>query len=58
MFEIMESIKKVLKNPMFYVALIYLIVPVDLLPDAVPFMGTLDDLVPFVVSLIVQNKIR
>ena len=54
----MESIKKVFKNPMFYVALIYLLFPADILPDAVPIIGTLDDLVPFIVSLIVQNKIK
>lgn len=52
----MEILKKVLRNPMLWVAIIYLIVPVDLVPDAVPVIGTLDDLLPFIVSMIVQEK--
>lgn len=52
----METLKKVLRNPMLWVAMVYLIVPVDLVPDAVPVVGTLDDLLPFIVSMIVQEK--
>lgn len=52
----METFKKVLSNPMLWVAIIYLVVPVDFVPDAVPVVGTLDDLLPFVVSMIIQEK--
>ena len=52
----METLKKVLRNPMLWVAIIYLIVPVDLVPDAAPVVGTLDDLIPFIVSMIIQEK--
>lgn len=52
----METFKKVLSNPMLWVAIIYLAVPVDFVPDAVPVVGTLDDLLPFVVSMIIQEK--
>lgn len=52
----MEDIKKILKNPMLYVALAYLILPVDFVPDAAPIAGTLDDIVPILISVIVQQK--
>ena len=52
----METFKKVLLNPMLWVAIIYLVVPVDFVPDAVPVVGTLDDLLPFIVSMIIQDK--
>ena len=52
----METFKKVLLNPMLWIAIIYLVVPVDFVPDAVPVVGTLDDLLPFVVSMIIQEK--
>ena len=45
-----------LHNWVFWVAVIYLLIPVEFLPDAMPVVGTLDDLVPFVVSLIVQSR--
>ena len=52
----METLKKVLMNPILWVAIIYLIVPVDFVPDAVPVVGTLDDLIPFIASMIIQDK--
>jgi len=52
----METLKKVLKNPMLWVAIIYLLVPADVVPDAVPVVGTLDDLIPFIASMIIQDK--
>lgn len=52
----MVTLKKVLSNPMLWVAIVYLIIPVDLIPDAAPVVGTLDDLLPFIVSMIVQEK--
>jgi len=52
----MEALKKVLKNPMLWVAIIYLLVPADVVPDAVPVVGTLDDLIPFIASMIIQDK--
>ena len=41
---------------MLWVAIIYLIVPVDFVPDAVPVVGKLDDLLPFIISMIIQDK--
>ena len=41
---------------MLWVAIIYLLVPADIVPDAVPVVGTLDDLIPFIASMIVQDK--
>lgn len=52
----METLKKVLRNPMLWVAIIYLLVPVDFVPDAAPVVGTLDDLIPFIASMIIQDK--
>jgi len=52
-----EAISAVLRNPMFWVAVIYLLVPADLVPDAVPVVGTLDDLLPFAVSMIIQARL-
>jgi len=53
---ITKTLKKVLMNPILWVAIIYLIVPVDFVPDAVPVVGTLDDLIPFIASMIIQDK--
>lgn len=52
----MDILSKVLKNPMLWVAAIYLLLPVDLVPDAVPVVGTLDDLVPILISLVLQAR--
>ena len=52
----METFKKVLKNPMVWVAVVYLLFPADLLPDTLPVVGTLDDLVPVFLSLILQAR--
>lgn len=52
----MDMLTKVLKNPMLWVAAIYLLLPVDLVPDAVPVVGTLDDLVPILISLVLQAR--
>ena len=52
----MDALKKVLSNPMLWVAVIYLLVPVDVVPDAVPVVGTLDDLIPFIAAMIIQDK--
>lgn len=52
----METLKKVLMNPVVWVAIIYLIVPADFVPDAVPVVGTLDDLIPFITAMIIQDK--
>ena len=49
-------LKKVISNPMFWVAAIYLILPVDIVPDAMPVVGTLDDLVPFFLAMLVQAR--
>lgn len=39
-----------------FVALVYLIVPVDIVPDAVPVLGWIDDIVA--ILLAVANAIR
>ena len=33
-----------------------ILVPADVVPDAVPVVGTLDDLIPFIASMIIQDK--
>lgn len=52
----MDILKKVFSNPMFWVAVIYLILPVDIVPDAMPVVGTLDDLVPVFLAMLVQAR--
>ena len=52
-----KAISDMFKNPMFWVAVIYLLVPVDILSDAIPVIGTLDDLIPFTISMIVQSRL-
>lgn len=52
----MDILKKVLSNPMLWVAALYLLLPIDLVPDAMPVVGTLDDLVPVFLALIVQAR--
>lgn len=51
-----DGFKRVLSNPMVWLAIIYLIVPVDFVPDAVPVVGTLDDLVPVLLAMVIQAK--
>jgi uncharacterized membrane protein YkvA (DUF1232 family) len=49
----MESIKRFFKdNWLLVVAIIYLIIPVDLLPDIIPVLGKLDDSSIMVIELI------
>lgn len=51
-----DALSKVLHNPMFWVAVIYLLLPIDLLSDATPVIGTMDDLIPFVIALVIQAR--
>lgn len=44
-------------NPVFWVAVLYLLLPADLLADAIPVAGTIDDLVPIICSLIYQSRL-
>ncbi len=53
----METMKQIAKNPMFWVAIIYLIFPTDIVPDVLPVVGNLDDLIPFILSMVTQAKI-
>lgn len=39
-----EQIKSIVKNPIFIVAIIYMLFPIDIFPDGVPIIGNLDDL--------------
>ncbi len=49
----MDSSKTFLKNNVFLIlAIIYLILPIDLIPDRVPLFGNLDDATLFVLALI------
>lgn len=49
----MESIKKFFKeNWLLVVAILYLILPTDLLPDIIPIIGKLDDSSIMVLELI------
>lgn len=51
----MNAIKRVLSNPLVWVTVIYLLFPVDFVPDVTPVVGTADDLVLFLVTLIIQE---
>ena len=53
-----DTLSKVLHNPMVWVAVIYLLVPIDLLPDVTPVLGTMDDLVPFIIALVLQARCK
>lgn len=49
----MESIKRFFKdNWLLVVAIVYLIIPVDFLPDIIPVLGKLDDSSIMVLELI------
>lgn len=50
-----KSFKKVLTNPAVWIAAIYLLFPTDIIPDAVPVAGTLDDLVVMILTLVIQD---
>lgn len=52
-----DAFNKLLRNPMFWVALVYLLFPVEFLPDATPVIGTVDDLLFWIISLVVQSKL-
>lgn len=54
---IKQAVSAMLRNPMFWVAVVYLLFPVDFLPDVAPVVGTLDDLLVFIVSTVVQSKL-
>lgn len=46
-----DKIRFVLKNRVVIFALIYMISPIDLLPDAMPIIGQIDDLIPIIAAL-------
>lgn len=51
----MQRIKRVLMNPVFILAVLYLVFPADIIPDATPGVGVIDDLIPVVLSLILED---
>ena len=55
----MEKLKRALlntlKNPLIWLGGAYLILPVDILADAVPGIGTVDDLIAFAIILFIQE---
>lgn len=51
--------KFIKKYWLFIVAIIYILVPVDLIPDVIPFMGGLDDSTLVILGVIreyIQNR--
>lgn len=40
------------KNWLLIVAIVYLILPIDLIPDAIPILGSLDDAALLIINLI------
>lgn len=40
------------KNILLIIAIIYLLLPIDLIPDSIPVFGNLDDTAFFVIALI------
>lgn len=50
-----DALSKILKNPMVWAAIIYLLFPVDFVADAVPVAGTADDLAVMLVTMLLQE---
>lgn len=53
----LNHLKMLAKNPIFWVTVVYLFLPVDIVPDALPVVGMSDDVVLFVLSSLAQSKI-
>ncbi len=51
----MKYVKQVAANPLFWIALVYLGFPVDLVPDALPVVGVADDGLLVIAATIVQS---
>lgn len=49
------AITRVLCNPLVWVSVIYLLVPIDLVVDAIPVAGTFDDLLFLIITLVAQE---
>lgn len=43
-----DKVKFVLKNKKTIISLIYMLSPIDLIPDAVPVVGVIDDVIPII----------
>ena len=48
----MQSIKNVLKNPLVWISIIYLLFPIDIVTDAIPVAGTVDDLLAMILAML------
>lgn len=46
-----DAIKQVLLSPSFWIIVIYMLVPVDLIEDSIPVAGVLDDAIVTFVCL-------
>ncbi len=51
----MKRILKTLLQPAFIIPAIYLLVPFDFIPDAVPVVGTVDDLAILGLTLVLNE---
>ena len=51
----MQSIKNVLKNPLVWLSVIYLLFPIDIVTDAIPVAGTVDDLLAMILAMWYQD---
>ncbi len=53
----MWEFKKISKNPMFWIAIVYMLFPMDFIPDAIPIAGNIDDVIMFIWSSLVQSQL-
>lgn len=52
-----KKTKTFLKYFIYIIALIYLLSPIDILSDVIPFVGTIDDAVIIVLSYFFNEKV-
>ena len=50
-----SALSRVLTNPMVCISVVYLLFPTDLVADALPVVGTADDLIIMVVTMFLQE---
>lgn len=51
----MKALSNVMKNPLVWISIIYLLFPVDIVADAIPVAGTVDDLIILILTLMYQD---
>lgn len=50
-----EALRKVLSSPAFWIIIIYMLVPVDLIEDSIPVAGVADDALVTLICLALSN---